>query len=472
VDFQYRLVNRTTYPQKHILVCEDVMTNQSRILDHLSKILDPEGIVQISVVSGGVAAAAVISSLKIDLILLDHDMPQGNGTDLINWMKKNNHKIPIIAFSGIPYNNQHMGNLGVPYPWWTKQEIIDGVADDLIRGLTAFKPSIAELYSNTICNNYFAHRWWAHPEILVGGSVIDADDFNHLKNDYGIQSVINVESEHSNEGKGIDNLCEARVPDNGTPFPKEAVVSVVKFAKKALLKGKVYVHCQMGSSRSPAFAYAILRHCFNMSKDEALEQVAAARPDHKKYGYHQYHQNYLNSVEEALSTIRDESLNVGIAEHYTNTISPNNIVLPRYWVTPNILVGGNIIDHNDWEHLKKDFGIVGVINVDGLSDKDKGIDNLLECPVPDNGNAFPKEYILQAIDFIAKNDGPIYIHCHLGFSRSPHFTYAVLRGAYSMSQGDALFKVKAALPSPNHHWGFNQHTEHYIKSIEEALQVT
>lgn len=136
MEFQYRLVNRTTYPQKHILVCEDVMTNQMGIIKHFADIFDPEGIVQVSLVTGSVAAAAIISAgLKIDLILLDHDMPQGNGSDLIQWMKNNNHNIPIIAFSGIPYNNEHMSNLGVPYSQWTKGEIIDGKADGLIKNL-------------------------------------------------------------------------------------------------------------------------------------------------------------------------------------------------------------------------------------------------------------------------------------------------------------------------------------------------
>jgi CheY-like chemotaxis protein len=303
MDFQFRHHNRMVYPQKHLMVVEDIIHNQKRVLDHFHSIFDSDGIVQLSLVPGSLAAAAMIKTLKIDLIILDHDLPEGNGTDLLNWMKTNNVNIPVITFSGIPYNNQHMGNLGAAHVF-QKEEVISGKTDDLIKSILGL--------------------------------------------------TVKVEG------------------------PK-------------------------------------------------------------------------------------------IAEHYINTIGHNNIILPRYWVTPNILVGGNIIDQNDWEHLKKDFGIVGVINVDGLSDKDKSIDNLLECPVPDNGNAFPKEYILQAIDFITKNNGPVYIHCHLGFSRSPHFTYAVLRGCYLMNKEDALAKVKSSLPSPNHHWGFNQHTASYIRSIEETL---
>jgi CheY-like chemotaxis protein len=392
MDFQYRLANRTTYPQKHILICEDLIANQSAIMKHLSNIFASDGVVQISLVPGAAAASAIIAYLKIDLILLDHSMPQGSGPDLIQWMKKHNYNVPIIAFSSTQEHNTHMGNLGATYYWWTKQDIINGAADDLIKGLTLHQSSIAELYSNTLCRNFFSHRWWADPKILVGGSILNQSDWLHLQNTYNIQSVINVESEHSDFGKGIKNLCEQLVPDNGAPFSKEAVLNVVNFAKNALQHGNIYVHCQMGSSRSPAFAYAILRYCFNMSKEDALGRIASKRPDAKKYGYHPYHQSYLNSVEAALNADKQE--NIGIAEYYTNTITANNMILPRYWVTPTILVGGNIIDIEDWAHLQKDFGINAAISLDGKLD----IDSVLRLYVPDNGDFFPEEYIHQIID--------------------------------------------------------------------------
>lgn len=467
MDFIFRHHNRLVYPQKHLMIVEDIISNQKRALDHFHDIFDSDGLVQISLVPGALAAACIIKNCKIDLIILDHDLPEGNGSDLLIWMKKNNINIPVITFSGIPYNNAHMGNLGATYYFFGKEDVISGKTDDLIKGILTTNPSKVESYANKLCNNFISHRWWAHPQILVGGSILDEQDYQHLKNNFNIQSVINVESEHSDLNKNIDNLLEQQVPDNGAPFTKEVVLNVVNFAESALKKGNIYVHCQMGSSRSPAFAYAILRHCFKMSPEKALNEIADLRPDPKKYGYHPYHQSYIKSIEDALE-IFNESKNTGIAEYYTNTISPYNIVLPRYWINQNILIGGNIINQSDWDHLQKDFGIKAVINVDPRPNSVQ-IDNLLHIGVNDDGNAFPKEAILDVIKFAAKNEGPIYIHCHLGMSRSPHFAYAILRANYKMSQEDALAKVKGMLPSERHTWGFNQHTTSYIKSIEEAL---
>ena len=298
--FQFRHHNRLKYPQKHILICEDDLTQQKRILEHFLTIFEPQGDVQFSVVPGALMAAAIISSVKVDLIILDHDLPQGNGSDLLAWLAQQNNTTPVITFSGIPQNNLHMGNLGATYFSFGKEDVISGKSDILI---------------------------------------------------------------------------------------------------KRLLK-----------------------------------------------------------------------MNSGIAEYYTNTISPNNPVLPRYWITPNILVGGNIIDWTDWEHLRDTFGITAVLNADPRPDP-PNIPNYLCCPVNDDGMGFPKEIIQQIVAFASQyKDASIYVHCHLGYSRSPHYVYTILRTCYKMSKEDALSKVLSALPSPGHHWGFNQHTANYMKSIEDTLK--
>lgn len=301
--FNFRHVNRLTYPQKHILICEDDITNQKNIINHFFEVFDPQGLVQISIVPGGLAAAGIISHCKIDVIILDHDMPEGNGQDLLNWLKSINSTIPVITFSGIPYNNANMISWGATH-FFGKNEVVIGQADDLIKSILGL-------------------------------------------------------------------------------------------------------------------------------------QITNEQPQ--------------------------------IAEQYTNIISPNSPVIPRYWITPNILIGGDILDQADWEHLQKDFGIKSVINVDGRSDSDKTIENLLEIPVLDDGTPFPKEYIIRAANFALENKGPIYIHCHMGYSRSPHFAYAIIRQNYKLSKEYALAKVKSCLPSDNHNWGFNQHTNSYIKSIEDAI---
>jgi DNA-binding NtrC family response regulator len=122
------------YPQKHLMIVEDIISNQRRVLDHFAQIFDSDGLVQISLVPGAIAAASIIKSCKIDVIILDHDLPEGNGSDLLTWMKAENIKIPVITFSGIPYNNTHMGNLGAEHIYG-KEDVISGNTDVLIKSL-------------------------------------------------------------------------------------------------------------------------------------------------------------------------------------------------------------------------------------------------------------------------------------------------------------------------------------------------
>jgi hypothetical protein len=175
---------------------------------------------------------------------------------------------------------------------------------------------LAEIYINRAYSpdpTHATQRWWVNPDILVGGSIYDASDWNHLYKDFGVRSVLNVETEHSDEGKGIPILSECRVPDNGDPFPPGIVRHAVSFAKMNIGFGPIYVHCQMGGSRSPAFAYAILRWVHGMNPFAALEAVRngkdwTLRNDDGKlvggagltYGDHPTHRIYLASVEDAL----------------------------------------------------------------------------------------------------------------------------------------------------------------------------
>lgn len=130
--FQDRHWNRQKFPSKHVLVCEDDTSCQSRMAKHFSETFEPQGTVQFSFVPGGRAAAGVILWTPIDLVILDHDMPNGNGADLIHWMKAHKYGMPVITFSGIPQNNATMMNLGASHRFH-KEEVIAGKADPLIR---------------------------------------------------------------------------------------------------------------------------------------------------------------------------------------------------------------------------------------------------------------------------------------------------------------------------------------------------
>lgn len=140
--FTRQLVNRLTFPLKHIVVCEDALDNQARIAEKLHTLFGCQGHVQVSFVPGGEMAAAILKAgIPVDAILLDHDMPYGSGSDLLAWMKANGfaEKVKVLTFSGIPQNNDLMMKNGADYLFWYKHEVMDGVADDLLRELTSVK---------------------------------------------------------------------------------------------------------------------------------------------------------------------------------------------------------------------------------------------------------------------------------------------------------------------------------------------
>lgn len=153
---------------------------------------------------------------------------------------------------------------------------------------------------NNTCHRYWVGRW----PVLVGGSIRDSEDFRSLERRFGITHVINVETEHDDAGKvPSGRLLQVRVPDVGTPFPPEAVLSACLFAANALrtAASRLYVHCQQGGSRSPAFAYAILRGVFLQTPEDALSQIVDARSG--DYNVHEFHRVYMGSVDRALSGI-------------------------------------------------------------------------------------------------------------------------------------------------------------------------
>lgn len=139
MTFQLRHINRYHFPQKHIMVCEDDLDNQIIITKKLKEIFPNQGLIDFNFVSGGIAAASILNNLPHIAILLDHDMPYGNGADLITWMKENNRITPIITFSGIDYNNDNMEMMlkqyNMPYHKFSKYEVFDGKADDVLRKL-------------------------------------------------------------------------------------------------------------------------------------------------------------------------------------------------------------------------------------------------------------------------------------------------------------------------------------------------
>ncbi len=164
--------------------------------------------------------------------------------------------------------------------------------------------ALAEVYLNRLARPHTHHRrYWVHPSILVGGNVVDAEDWLHLSKDFGIRSVLNVDH-YSDMGKGILMLSESPVPDDGTPLPRGIIRHAVSFAKMTVGLGPIYVHCHAGISRSPAFAYAIMRWVFDMAPAAAIEAIRAGGGEQNEtYGMLPKQRSYIESVELALSTL-------------------------------------------------------------------------------------------------------------------------------------------------------------------------
>lgn len=130
--------NRMTFPDRHVLVCEDNLGQQARAAGLFLRLFGDQGRVQVSFVPGGLQAAAVLSVSKVDLLLLDHDMPNGNGRALLDWMVDHSFsQVPVITFSGIDENNRRMtaasGHRFSSFFTKNKEEVLTGAADDVLR---------------------------------------------------------------------------------------------------------------------------------------------------------------------------------------------------------------------------------------------------------------------------------------------------------------------------------------------------
>lgn len=168
--------------------------------------------------------------------------------------------------------------------------------------------AIAEIYENRLYLHdpriRVARYWVGH--WLIGGSLLDEDDWTGLVMNHGVEYCLNVETEHDDRGKlPDDRLCQAQTPDDGSPFNDAMLRRIADFMGSRFVNSKGYIHCQMGGSRSPAVAYFLLRYLCRNSREDALkelnkgflerEELKNANP--KPYGWHPVHRAYLESVD-------------------------------------------------------------------------------------------------------------------------------------------------------------------------------
>lgn len=160
------------------------------------------------------------------------------------------------------------------------------------------------------------------------------------------------------------------------------------------------------------------------------------------------------------------------AEVYENKFtSPPGRPCVRFWVHPQIMIGGNLNGPEDWAHLRDKYGIRAVVNLDHRSEAWMGMPALSECPVEDNGQGFSRHHVRQAVSFawLWTGIGPIYVHCHIGVSRSPAFAYGMLRWIYGMSEDAALTAINMGEGEFGASWETVPKHVTYMKSVDRAL---
>ncbi len=135
MTFTFKHVNRLEMPIRHILICEDDTLLAALMLQRLGEWFGAQGQVQFSICPGAVYAVGVMSSGQVDLVILDHDMPHGSGSELLQWIRHESpphvRDVPVITASGITSNNVRMMELGATHQAH-KNFVVESRCNDLI----------------------------------------------------------------------------------------------------------------------------------------------------------------------------------------------------------------------------------------------------------------------------------------------------------------------------------------------------
>ena len=137
MSFTQRLVNRLEFPTKHVLVCEDDLDWQSLIAKRFAEMFGGQHSVQLSQVPGGPMATGILGSSKVDLIILDHDMPHGNAEDFLGWLASVANPPPVLTNSGLDHNNARICEMWPSAHLGSKTRFAQGELDETIRRLLA-----------------------------------------------------------------------------------------------------------------------------------------------------------------------------------------------------------------------------------------------------------------------------------------------------------------------------------------------
>jgi len=152
-------------------------------------------------------------------------------------------------------------------------------------------------YANRLSGGDPALRYWLCDDLLVSGSILDAEDGRQLREQLGVTHVVNLQTGQSDVGKGFDDgtLLEKPFQDNGTSGLRWLMMDVLPFARRARVAGgKLCVHCREARSRAPSVAYGVARAIHRMTPGQIVQAIRRHCPDYGRGGYHQI---YLSSIE-------------------------------------------------------------------------------------------------------------------------------------------------------------------------------
>jgi predicted O-methyltransferase YrrM len=161
-------------------------------------------------------------------------------------------------------------------------------------------------YENTLPQEQPHHQWggtarryWAHDRVLIGGSIMNADDGKALEK-LGITHVLSAEHEHDDDGKWPkERRARFEFDDNGMDITEAILHKAMDYAEQTLSdpNAVLYTHCRLGGSRGPSFGYLTLRVALGFDPARAMAAIRQTREP----GWTP-HNRYIRSIERAIET--------------------------------------------------------------------------------------------------------------------------------------------------------------------------
>lgn len=163
------------------------------------------------------------------------------------------------------------------------------------------------------------------------------------------------------------------------------------------------------------------------------------------------------------------------AEGYVNSFAQPPVEVLRWWVPGYpLLVTGNVVSDEDWNHLVKDLGVTHCLSLDARGRGFIVPDRLGAVDALDNGLVIASAVLKQACGYarevLSVHSNKLAIQDHMSAARGAAFAYAILRSVYGLSHEDGIVTVNRGMPhSDSYHWGYNDAARAHIGSIDLAV---